>query len=309
MNAALVPPDALGLVLRTVTLASALLLVGALPVCGLVLRPLGSLPDGGVLMRRLTAGLRVAVVALAVASVLVLADLAAAVGSVEGPGAGAWATMLSSDFGAWTAVRVPLAVALWFVLPLALLGRQRSAWYAWVVLAAVLTLTMPMTSHATTSGFVGITVDAVHLLAGGVWLTGVVALAVVLPSALRAARASERRSLLLSAARSFSRLAVVAVVIAVATGFVQPMLTGITLSDLPGTTWGAAVTAKTVLVVLVVGAGLVNHRVLIGRLAAARTRAGVTAGSSALLSVVSLEVLLGVAVVLAAALLVSVPQP
>lgn len=309
MNAAMVPPDLLGLVLRTVTLAAALLLVGALPVCALVLRPLGSLPDGGALLRRLTVGLQVAAAVLAVSSVVLLVDLAGAVGTLDGARAAAWSRALASDFGAWTAVRVPLATFLWFLLPLALVERSRSAWFGWAALAAVLVMTLPMTSHASTAGVVGITVDAVHLLAGAVWLTGVIALAAVVPSALRTARASRRRSLLLSAATSFSRLAVVAVVVAVVTGLAQPMLSGVTIEDLPGTTWGAAVTAKVVLVVLVVSAGLLNHRVLIGRLAAARARDHVTSGSAALLSVVSLEVVLGLAVVLSAALLVSVPQP
>jgi copper transport protein len=221
--------------------------------------------------------------------------------------------VLRSDLGAWTLLRLPAVLALAYVL--------RTAWAAgrptpgphpavWAPLAALLCLTLPMTGHAwARAGAAGVALDVVHITAGSVWLAGVIALAVVVPAGLRTRHASARRDALLGAAVAFSRVAVVAVAVAVASGVGQAALEGLSFADIAGTTWGTAAAAKLWLFAAVLAAGVVNHRVLIRRLDRAGNRVHMRASSSLLLTAVSLELVLGVALVLAAALLVSVPQP
>jgi copper transport protein len=312
MTDGLVAPDSLGLLLRSLTLAGALLVVGAVPVCGLVAPRLRG-RDGTETpaLRRLRRLLQAACVVLAAAALLTLADLVGAVRALEAgtTTSSAAAQVLGSSLGSWTAARVVVAVACLVLVPWALVEGSRTAWWAWGGLAGLLVLTLPMTSHPATHGPVAVAVDAVHLLSGAVWLTGVVALAFVVPLALRSGRSDDRRDTLLHAAGSFSRIAVVAVLVALATGIAQAAVVGVTPATAAGSTWGAAATAKVWLFAAVVAAGLLNHRFLLARLEAARSRSRIQAGSTALLSVVSLEVVLGVAMVAAAALLVSVPQP
>jgi copper transport protein len=304
MNGPLFTPDTAALVLRAVTIGATLLIVGALPVSLLVLRSIPA--EATAALTRLRSLLQVAGVALALAAVATVADLASTVSALDPQ---VWAQVLTSHLGAWTVVRVPVAVVLLLLLRRALTAPSRTGWLAWGVLAAVLTLSLPMTGHASTYGTVGVVLDVLHLLAGAVWLAGVVALAVVVPLAVRSGSAARRRDVLLGAATSFSRLAVVAVAVALVTGVAQGVVAGVPVSALAGSAWGAAATVKVLLFAGVLAAGLTNHQFLMRRLGAARSRVRVGAGSSALLAAVSLEVVLGIAMVLAAAFLVSVPQP
>ncbi|TRW44712.1 CopD family protein [Georgenia yuyongxinii] len=304
MNGSLFTPDTTMLLLRAVTIGATLLLVGALPVSLLVLRSIPA--EATATVTRLRRLLQVAAGLLALAAVATVADLAGTVSAVD---ARVWGQVLASDLGAWTIVRVPVAIALLPLLRRVLMAPSRAGWLAWGALAAVLTLSLPMTGHAGTYGPAGIVLDVLHLLAGAVWLAGVVALAVVVPLALRSGSAARRRDVLLGAATSFSRLAVIAVAVALVTGVAQGVVAGVPVSALAGSAWGAAATAKVLLFAGVLVAGLTNHQFLMRRLGAAHSRVRVGAGSSALLAAVSLEVVLGIAMVLAAAFLVSVPQP
>ncbi|MER7443878.1 CopD family protein [Micromonospora avicenniae] len=304
------PP--IDLALRTVTLGSALLLVGTLPVAMLFLRSLGAaareVPRALARLRRILRCAAVAVGASALLTFWRFADQIQAASATNDTG-DAVRQALSSQVGSWTAMRVPVAVVLWFAVATALTAPSPTGWLSWAAPAVVLAASLPMTGHAGVTNAFGILVDLLHLAFGAVWLAGVLALAVVVPLALRAGTADRRRQVLLSCAAGFSRLAVLAVVVAIVTGFTQPFLAGVDLRSLSGTTWGAAATMKLLLVVAIVVAGGVNHRVLIGRLRRARSRVRVDDSAAALLGVVSLEVVLGVATVLAAALLVSAPPP
>ncbi|MFC4021567.1 CopD family protein [Micromonospora sp. GCM10011542] len=301
------------LALRSITLGSALLLLGALPVSMLFLRSLGAaaqrdVPRALVRLRRILRCAAVAVGASAVLTVWHLADQLQAASGTNDAG-DTVRQALSSQVGSWTAMRVPAAVVLWFVVATALTAPSSAGWLSWAAPAVVLAVSLPMTSHAGVTNALGIVVDLLHLASGAVWLAGVLALAVVVPLALRAGTADRRRQVLLSCAAAFSRLAVLAVAIAVVTGVAQPFVADVDLRSLPGTTWGAAAVTKLLLVLVIVAAGVANHYVLIGRLDRARSRARLDDRATALLGVVSLEVVLGVATVLAAALLVSAPPP
>jgi copper transport protein len=304
-------PPALDVALRSITIGSALLLVGSLPVAMLFLKSLrdeapGRSPRAVAHLRRI---LRAAAVCVGASALLTIWRLAHALQATTDGTLAAGRQALLSEWGTWTALRVPAAIVLWFVVATVLAAPSPAGWFGWAAPAGVLAVSLPMTSHAAAAGVLGVAVDLLHLASGAIWLSGVLALAVVIPVALRAGTAARRRQLLLSCAVGFSRLAVLAVAVTVATGIAQPFIAAVDLRSLAGTAWGAAATTKLLLVVAVVVAGLANHRVLIGRLARARSRARVDDSAAVLLGVVSLEVVLGVATVLAAALLVSAPPP
>jgi putative copper export protein len=311
-------------ILRALTIASTCVLVGLLPVALLVLRPSAGRPQAlshratpeVLRLRRVLASAALMGIVAAVASTARLVQVFHAL-TPEQPLAATVGDALRSDLGAWTALRVPVVLALAVVVRATWVSdnpheryRMGSNAGAWAPLAALLCLTLPMTSHAwARGGATGVAVDVVHIAAGSVWLAGVLALAVVVPVGLRTGSASRRREVLLGSAAAFSRLAVVAVAVAVATGLVQAGLGGVGVQDIAGTAWGTAAAAKLWLFAAVLVAGLVNHRVLIRGLDRARNRVRIQANSSLLLASVSLEVVLGIALVFAAALLVSVPQP
>jgi copper transport protein len=314
---------ALDVVIRALTIGSTCVLVGLLPVALLVLRPTATAapvserPTPEVLrLRRILAIAAAIGLVAAVASTVRLAQTFHTLAPAESVLATVGA-LLRSDLGAWTAVRIPTLAALAVVITATWRSNRPQERYlvgsnaaAWAPLAVLLCVSLPMTGHAwARGGATGVAVDAVHIGAGSVWLAGVIALAVVVPAGLRTGKASHRRELLLGAAVAFSRVAVVAVAVAVTTGVVQAALGGVRLEEVLGSTWGTAAAAKLWLFTAVLAAGLVNHRVLVRGLDRARSRVQVQESSSLLLMSVSLEVVLGVALVVAAAVLVSVPQP
>lgn len=298
--------------LRGLTLASVCLLVGLVPVAAYARRPAHATNAGPALARLGAIGALAATVC-AVAAVVSIARLAEAI-RVLTPGestSAALAAALRSDLGGWTLLRVPAAVGLFVLL--------RAAWRApgpvgapdaaAAAMAVLLALTVAMTGHGAAGGPLAALVGVVHVAAGAVWLAGVVALAVAVPVALRALTAERRRDLLLRWATAFSRVAMVALAAAVLTGAARAALDGVGLAAIAGTSWGAAMQVKLWLFAAVLAAGLVNHRVLLRRLAAARGGPAADAPAGTLLFSVSVEVVLGVAVVAAAGVLVSAPQP
>jgi copper transport protein len=307
--------------LRALTIGSTCLLVGLLPTTLLILRPhLGAAPaPASPEVLRLRRALAAAVLVAAVAAIASTARLVQVFRSVspDGSAGAALLEVLRSDLGAWTALRLPAVLALAVVVRATWAFDRPRARYrtgsdaaAWAPLAGLLCLSLPMTSHAWShGGAAGVAVDAVHIAAGSVWFAGVIALAVIVPAGLRARTTGSRRELLLGSAVAFSKVAVVAVAVTVASGIAQAALGGVRPGEILGTDWGTAATAKLWLFAVVLAAGLLNHRVLIQRLDRARNRVRIQASSSVLLASVSLEVVLGVALVLAAALLVSAPQP
>jgi copper transport protein len=301
----------LDVVLRALTIGSTCVLVGLLPIAFLILRRAAAQPDTtreALRLRRVLAAAALVGLVAAAASLVRLVQLFHMIDPAE-PLAATAGDVLLSDLGAWTALRLPVLLGLVLVIRTTSADRMQNA-AVWAPPAALLCLTLPMTGHAWAhGGAAGVAVDVVHIAAGSVWLAGIIALAVVVPASLRRGSAGRRRETLLQSAVAFSRVAVIAVAVAVVSGFVQPLLGGIRPADVLGSTWGTAAVAKVWLFTAVLVAGLVNHRVLIRRLDRARNRIRIQASSSVLLASVSLELVLGVALVLAAALLVSAPQP
>jgi len=205
------------------------------------------------------AGRRASVVLLAVAAGLTAVGAVAGVALLgpyaTGEGLGAafrpslWADVLDTRVGRAYALR--LAVVALVVVPLVVAlvrGRVRAAesmlWWAGALVAtAGLIASVVLGGHATTgrSVPVGVVADAVHVLAMGVWLGGLVTVVVVL---LPSAPVGE----LAGALVRWSRLAAVAVLALVASGLVQGWRQVGSLDALGDTDFGRLLVAKVVVV-------------------------------------------------------------
>jgi putative copper export protein len=287
------------IVLRGLTIGAICVLIGTHAVTALVLEPVAG-PAAG---RRLRSLLTAATVVLLAATAATLLRLLGAMTAVA-PGQPLAATataLLTADIGAWTALRLPAGLALLAWYRTAGGGARPVA--GWAGPAALLALSLPMTGHAwSRGGPAAVAAGVVHVTAGSIWLAGVAALVI-------AGRSPGGRAALAGLGRRFSRIALAAVTVTAASGALAAALDGVRPGALAGTAWGTAGLVKAGLLVAVLGAGLVNHRVLLVRLERARDPAAARAGARLLLASIGAEAALGAALVATAALLVSVPQP
>jgi copper transport protein len=158
-----------------------------------------------------------------------------------------------TGFGSWSELRVLLYLALAAVLwPLAALDSRLNQWLAGTALAGV-ALTFAGTGHAAASGDVAeLAVDSVHVLAAGIWLGGLVTLTVA--ATARSGRPTH------AAIAAFSRLAMLAVLVLVATGTVNAILRLSALDQLWRSAYGVTLSVKIALVVLTLGGAHVSRR-------------------------------------------------
>ena len=186
-------------------------------------------------------------VALAVALTAGLAvSLAEAVAASAVPGASVWgmAAYLTSGLAGWARLsRVALeAVALSLSLPLSARGRLR----AWPVVALVVSLAvvaLAASGHAAgaTPAWWGVTADAVHLLAAGLWAGGIVVLATVrLQQGPLGWTGPQGRALL----ARFSPVALGAFVVSAGFGVVQALQQVGTVGALLGSSYGQVLGIK-----------------------------------------------------------------
>jgi copper transport protein len=101
--------------------------------------------------------------------------------------------------------------------------------------------------------------DAVHVLAGSVWVGGIACLLIALPGATRRLEGSERSRLLLATLARFSPIALGAVVAIAVTGVIQAYIDVRSIHGLLHTTYGALIIAKVVLLAFLIGLGWVNR--------------------------------------------------
>jgi putative copper resistance protein D len=100
--------------------------------------------------------------------------------------------------------------------------------------------------------------DWMHLLAGGLWGGGLLALTgAVLPSISRST--DQRRALLADLARRFATLASIALAVVLLTGFANAWIQVGTMRGLWATPYGKTLLAKLLLVCLVLLLDAVNH--------------------------------------------------
>jgi putative copper export protein/methionine-rich copper-binding protein CopC len=223
---------------------------------------------------------------------------------------------IGSRFGdVWNARMILLGIAA-LLLGGALYFRHsqpetvRAFWTAGGWVMALVIGSYSVLSHAAGSllwPWVAITVDWLHTLAVGLWVGGLVTLVLVLPVALQPYEGEARRLALLAALRRFSRLATAAVAVVIATGVYSAGNWISEPAELTGTTFGATLIAKSLLVMALLGLGGLHHIALrperFARFSALMRRAAALTGT------LRVEALLAVIVLLAASLLSATPLP
>ncbi len=169
-----------------------------------------------------------------------------------------WAVMLDTDFGDVWLVRLALLVML--IMELAL--RRREAWTTTAVLLAMLLASLAGVGHAAEQegvlGWLQRANHAVHLLAAGAWLGGLIPFAMTL-SVYRDPALMEDA---VTAMRRFSQAGHGFVAVVVATGVVNVALVSGIGSLGHWTPYRALLLAKIVLVAAMIGLALMNRYVL-----------------------------------------------
>ncbi|MDQ3986189.1 MAG: CopD family protein [Actinomycetota bacterium] len=248
--------------------------------------------------------------------ILVLAEA----GGVE-PSRAEMDAMFASSFGQWHLLRVPLSVAI----AMALWGRVRlwglagvgdaaprpplRWWMGWALLALALLATISMSGHATGQDqpWYSVTNDVVHLAAGATWMSGIILLTFVLPSAWRGANPEQKLSLLAPAVNRFAPVALVSILIVAATGVLNSFLRLEAPGDLVHSDYGRVLGLKLCGFVCIVALGTINHFVLRARLLAARRRRQPTRAQNVLRRSVALEAALAVVILGLTSVLVALP--
>jgi copper resistance protein D len=169
--------------------------------------------------------------------------------------------LLRTHYGRVWFVRLGALVVLWIGWGM---GRQRRHTQtipaSMLVAGGLIALTRSLSGHAADWGDMTLPVlmDGLHLLAGGLWGGGLLALAsAVLPSALR--DLAPPRTCLADIARRFSTLASLALVVVLLTGVANARVQVGTVRALWATPYGRTLLAKLLLVALVLLLGAVNH--------------------------------------------------
>ena len=184
-------------------------------------------------------------------------------GLAESAGPGVLDDMLRTGFGkSWLA---GLGFTVVAGLPVAglsrrdgLLGVRPPTWLSVLAASATgLALAAASMGHARTESHPGLGVPsaAIHLLAVSVWVGGLAALVVLGASAWSAVPREDRNGLVHQVVVRFSRLALGAVAVLVATGTLNAVLDLAALSDLWRTPYGRVLSAKIVLLALALAFG------------------------------------------------------
>jgi putative copper resistance protein D len=172
------------------------------------------------------------------------------------------------------------------------------------LLAAIAVALLGVAGHAAAvepATGVAIAMDAAHLVAAGVWMGALPAVAALLGAAARPAGADARPHAVL-AVRRFSRLALAAVLVLAVSGAWNTTLQVGSVAGLVGTPYGRLLLVKLALVVAVLGLAALNRRLLpalsgdgdtIGRPAMRRLAAAVAAEAALALLVLGAVAALG----------------
>jgi putative copper export protein/mono/diheme cytochrome c family protein len=219
---------------------------------------------------------RIAGASLAVVIVSAVAWLLLVAADVSGRplGSGTVATLLASTrFGhVWTArMAVTLALALYFLR--ARSGARPLGERAAAVLAAALLGGLALTGHggATpgSAGIVHLLADMAHAIAAGIWVGGLLPLALLLAAARRAADAPALAAAR-AATRRFSNLGIASVATLLVTGIVNTVFLAGSVPALLGTTYGQLLLLKILLFLAMVAIAAINRLKLTPQLFAQR---------------------------------------
>ena len=267
---------------RFAAFAANALIFGAIPLLLLVLRPsfktleVNSWRSGRMnLAARLEGLITASLVASAVATVLALLLQTALVSLLgEGDvGLDALETVLSTSFGIWNLIRLPVLGALSVLLfkrvqDVCLSGMAASekkpgvAWWSlWTLLSLTLLATWSFSGHAAVSSptWAALVNDVVHLAAGSTWFAGIVILAVTLPDVWQNKGRPDRLLILSEVVSRFSRLALISIVIVAITGTINSFFNLESPGDLIDSGYGITLTIKIALFLGIVALGAINH--------------------------------------------------
>ncbi|AGB31827.1 copper resistance protein CopC [Natrinema pellirubrum DSM 15624] len=170
---------------------------------------------------------------------------------------------------AWL-VQLALAAAVLTLLGAAVVGRlPRRVWLGGSLAGALgVGAAVSWGSHSATAidRLQGTVLDFAHVAGAGLWVGGLVVLALVVPLLLRETAPADRTSAAASAIRRYSLLALAGVTLAVATGLGLASWHVPSLAALGESVYGAALSVKTLLVLLGLGLGGFTRLVLLRRL-------------------------------------------
>jgi putative copper export protein/methionine-rich copper-binding protein CopC len=255
--------------------------------------------------RRAAAWGRNAAIVLAVTAPLRLAAQAAVMRSAQTPMAMHGRAFFDTAWGrAWALQLIAAIIAAGvFARAASLSDRKssRSMWRLATAAALLLAVTPALSGHAMASQWAGvaIVVDALHVMGAGGWLgTLLLTLAVGL-------REIDPESLGAGAAELFNAFSPVALTFAglvAATGFISGWINLGSLPPLVTSSYGKVLLIKLALVAFVVSAGAWNWKRMRPSLIAATSTAPIRRSAS-------IEIALGIVVVLVTAVLVAVPTP
>jgi copper transport protein len=135
-------------------------------------------------------------------------------------------------------------------------GKYRAIGFA---LGGFLVATLTFQSHAATAGgFMPIASDWLHVVAGSVWMGGLLGFPVLLAGPLRTMEKEERAKLLGESVRRFTRMASVAVTALVVTGVYASLVHIPSFDALVSTAYGRALIMKLGLVSIMLPMGAIN---------------------------------------------------
>ena len=277
-NAPLPPID---VTLRWLNYSFFAALVGALAIAALIVPAAGRAQRRVLRWATLTGGL-----ALATGVALLLQEAHSVPGRF---GNALWDLLARTRWGSLWLAREAILLALVVLLMLLRGGSRRVYALTAFLLAAALMAVQALTSHAAglaSSSGLAVATDALHLLAGGVWIGGLVALAV----GLWPLRGAEARDCL----KRFGALAALSVGVLAATGLYSIGRQVASLDALLTTAYGQALMSKVGLMLVAAAIGFTNFMLLRGRLFGVRTRVP---------TLVAAEASLGLLVLVAAAVL------
>ena len=276
----------------------------------LVLRPSlsedqGSLPaDRAAAAGRIEEIVRACLIVSFLAASLTLLLQTALVAGLAGHDLGedALTSVLTTDFGRWSAARIPVVIGLAVLL----IGRVSSAltretgpvwWGTWIALSGALLIATSLSGHATVAAPPwSVLNDVLHLASGSVWFAGVVALATVLPHA----SSTDFLPVAASTVARFASIAIVAIGLAAVTGTINSYLALDRVADLWQDGYGRTLLVKIVAFIAILGLGSVSHFVIRNRLQRAVADPSVAPGGPEVRrlfrSTIALEVMVGIAV-------------
>jgi putative copper export protein/mono/diheme cytochrome c family protein len=187
----------------------------------------------------------------------------------------AWTVLTRTQFGQTWQVRLLVAVlfAAWAMTFDRTPNRRRWSQFVSLALAMVLAGSLAWAGHgAATLGVIGdvqLIGDVLHLIVAGIWVGGLLPLAVMLAMALWAKETSWT-AVAEKATRRFSILGVVSVLTLLATGLINTFVLSGSIPALLGTPYGRLVLLKIALFTTMVGIAGVNRQHLTPRLASVR---------------------------------------